>query len=113
MTRVHYSSGAFDEFKVGRVRHLAIMEASACRIKPVGPRHDAPHLAARDRACLLASPADPDRPSLAAVVGTAQTLLLDGGASAAHTEQFLSQLEAAAVSAPDFAVLGQNAQARE
>lgn len=50
-------------------------------------------------------PADPDRPSLAAVVGTARTLLLDIGASPAHTARFLDLLKEAGVPAPDLAVL--------
>ena len=50
-------------------------------------------------------PADPDRPSLAAVVGTLQTLMLDIGASPAHTGLFLRELSAEGLPAPTLAVL--------
>lgn len=46
------------------------------------------------------SPGTPDRPSLAAVVGSEFTLMLDAGASAAHAALFLAALEAAGVRAP-------------
>lgn len=47
------------------------------------------------------SPGKPDRPSLAAVVGTERTLMLDAGASAAHARLFLDALKNAGVRAPD------------
>ncbi len=46
------------------------------------------------------SPGKPDRPSLAAVVGTHETLMLDAGASAAHARLFLDALKHAGVNAP-------------
>lgn len=48
---------------------------------------------------------EPDRPSLAAVVGTQRTLMLDVGASPAHTRRFLSLLEAEGARSPDMAIL--------
>lgn len=50
-------------------------------------------------------PTDPDRPSLAAVVGKTRTLMLDIGASPTHTRLFLEQLESADVPTPHFALL--------
>ncbi|MGB7339199.1 MAG: MBL fold metallo-hydrolase, partial [Phototrophicaceae bacterium] len=46
-----------------------------------------------------------DRPSLCAVVGSERVLLLDIGASIAHTQAFLNALAAQGIGAPDFAVL--------
>lgn len=46
-----------------------------------------------------------DRPSLGAVVGEQHTLLLDIGASPAHTRDFLAALAAEGVPAPSYAVL--------
>lgn len=51
------------------------------------------------------SPGKPDRPSLAAVVGTERTLMLDAGASAAHARLFLDALKTAGVRAPDHVAL--------
>lgn len=51
------------------------------------------------------SPGKPDRPSLGAVVGTEHTLLLDVGASAAHTRLFLAALKAEGIPAPRYAAL--------
>ena len=51
------------------------------------------------------SPGQPDRPSLAAVVGTKHTLMLDAGASEAHVRLFLSALRAANVPTPHFVAL--------
>lgn len=51
------------------------------------------------------SPGKPDRPSLGAVVGTEHTLLLDVGASAAHTRLFLDALRAEGLPAPRYAAL--------
>jgi glyoxylase-like metal-dependent hydrolase (beta-lactamase superfamily II) len=48
-------------------------------------------------------PGPPDRPSLCAVVGTRQTLLLDGGSSRAHARELLDDLAGEGV-APPFAV---------
>ena len=48
-------------------------------------------------------PAQPDRPSLCAVVGTRRTLMLDGGSSRAHARELLDGL-AIAGEAPPFAV---------
>lgn len=50
-------------------------------------------------------PGPPDRPSLCAVVGKAYTLMLDAGASAAHTHLFLDALQAANVPAPHYIAL--------
>lgn len=50
-------------------------------------------------------PSKPDRPSLAVVVGARRTLMLDVGASPAHTGRFLSLLTAASLQRPDMAVL--------
>lgn len=50
-------------------------------------------------------PAKPDRPSLCAVVGSQHTLMLDAGASPAHTQQFLDQLTAAGVRPPCYVAL--------
>ena len=46
------------------------------------------------------SPGQPDRPSLAAVVGSRETLMLDAGASAAHIRLFLDALAAVEVALP-------------
>lgn len=46
------------------------------------------------------SPGQPDRPSLAAVVGTRDTLMLDAGASAAHAHLFLEALKSQGVRPP-------------
>jgi glyoxylase-like metal-dependent hydrolase (beta-lactamase superfamily II) len=51
------------------------------------------------------SPGAPDRPSLGAVVGTRHTLLLDGGASAAHARLFLDALRAEGVPPPRYLAL--------
>jgi glyoxylase-like metal-dependent hydrolase (beta-lactamase superfamily II) len=48
-------------------------------------------------------PGPPDRPSLAAVVGSRRTLMLDGGSSRAHTNEFLRALAAERAAHP-FAV---------
>ncbi len=50
-------------------------------------------------------PAKPDRPSLSAVVGTNEVVMLDAGASAAHTRQFLDQLTEQGISAPTYVAL--------
>jgi glyoxylase-like metal-dependent hydrolase (beta-lactamase superfamily II) len=50
-------------------------------------------------------PGKPDRPSLCAVVGGHGTLMLDGGASAAHARTFLDQLAAEGVAPPIAVVL--------
>jgi glyoxylase-like metal-dependent hydrolase (beta-lactamase superfamily II) len=50
-------------------------------------------------------PSKPDRPSLCAVVGEQQTLLLDVGASSAHTNLFLEALKSERVSSPSLVVL--------
>jgi glyoxylase-like metal-dependent hydrolase (beta-lactamase superfamily II) len=50
-------------------------------------------------------PGKPDRPSLCAVVGEQQTVLLDAGASSAHTGLFLKGLKSEKVSRPSLAVL--------
>jgi glyoxylase-like metal-dependent hydrolase (beta-lactamase superfamily II) len=50
-------------------------------------------------------PGKPDRPSLCAVVGERQTLLLDTGASPAHTRLFLDALNSEKISSPSLAVL--------
>lgn len=50
-------------------------------------------------------PAAPDRPSLATVMGREQTLMLDIGASPAHTRHFLDGLEAEGLPLPTLAVL--------
>ncbi len=50
-------------------------------------------------------PSKPDRPSLAAVVGARRTLMLDVGASPAHTRRFLDLLAASGVRLPDMATL--------
>jgi glyoxylase-like metal-dependent hydrolase (beta-lactamase superfamily II) len=50
-------------------------------------------------------PGKPDRPSLCAVVGTEHTLLLDTGASPAHTNLFLDALKSEKVPMPSLAVL--------
>lgn len=47
----------------------------------------------------------PDRPSLCAVVGEKRTVMLDAGASDAHTREFLDGLAAYGVRLPDFVVL--------
>jgi glyoxylase-like metal-dependent hydrolase (beta-lactamase superfamily II) len=51
------------------------------------------------------SPGKPDRPSLCAVVGEQRTLLLDAGASSAHTGLFLEALKSEKISKPSLAVL--------
>jgi glyoxylase-like metal-dependent hydrolase (beta-lactamase superfamily II) len=51
------------------------------------------------------SPGKPDRPSLCAVVGTQYTLLLDAGASVAHTRLFLDALASAGVPRPRYVAL--------
>lgn len=51
------------------------------------------------------SPGQPDRPSLAAVVGKERTLMLDAGASAAHAHLFLDALQGAGVAAPHMVAL--------
>jgi glyoxylase-like metal-dependent hydrolase (beta-lactamase superfamily II) len=50
-------------------------------------------------------PSKPDRPSLTAVVGIRRTLMLDVGASPAHTGRFLDLLSSLGVRPPDLAVL--------
>lgn len=50
-------------------------------------------------------PSEPDRPSLCAVVGSEKILMLDAGASAAHTRLFLDMLQAAGVRYPDYVML--------
>lgn len=47
----------------------------------------------------------PDRPSLCAVVGTRHSLMLDAGASDAHTRLFLDGLKAHGVRMPEWVVL--------
>jgi glyoxylase-like metal-dependent hydrolase (beta-lactamase superfamily II) len=49
-------------------------------------------------------PGRPDRPSLAAVVGSRRTLMLDGGSSRAHANEFLGALAAESAAHP-FAVV--------
>lgn len=49
-------------------------------------------------------PGRPDRPSLAAVVGSRRTLMLDGGSSRAHANEFLRALAAEGAARP-FAVV--------
>ena len=49
-------------------------------------------------------PGRPDRPSLGAVVGSRRTLMLDGGSSRAHTNEFLRALAAGGAARP-FAVV--------
>jgi glyoxylase-like metal-dependent hydrolase (beta-lactamase superfamily II) len=49
-------------------------------------------------------PGRPDRPSLAAVVGSRRTLMLDGGSSRAHASEFLRALAAEGAARP-FAVV--------
>jgi glyoxylase-like metal-dependent hydrolase (beta-lactamase superfamily II) len=51
------------------------------------------------------NPGDYDRPSLCAVVGTHRTLMLDAGASTAHTRLFLDALQAHGIAAPSYVVL--------
>jgi len=51
------------------------------------------------------SPGAPDRPSLCAVVGTNDTLMLDAAASSAHARLFLDALKAENVPAPRLAAL--------
>ncbi len=51
------------------------------------------------------SPGQPDRPSLGAVIGSEFTLMLDGGASAAHTRLFLNALSEAGIPAPQYVAL--------
>lgn len=50
-------------------------------------------------------PAKPDRPSLAAIVGTSDVVMLDAGASAAHARQFLDQLNEHGIPAPTYVAL--------
>jgi glyoxylase-like metal-dependent hydrolase (beta-lactamase superfamily II) len=50
-------------------------------------------------------PAPPDRPSLCAVAGERRTLMLDGGASAAHARLFLDGLSAESVAPPSYVAL--------
>src|SRR5215207_5512837 len=50
-------------------------------------------------------PAKPDRPSLCAVVGERGTLMLDAGASDAHTRLFLDALAAKNLPYPRFVAL--------
>ncbi len=50
-------------------------------------------------------PADPDRPSLALVTGRTQSLMLDIGASPAHTRGFLDTVASEGLPAPTLAVL--------
>lgn len=51
------------------------------------------------------SPGKPDRPSLCAVVGANQTLMLDAGASRIHTHLFLDALSVAQLPQPDYVAL--------
>lgn len=51
------------------------------------------------------SPGQPDRPSLAIVVGEDYSLMLDAGASAAHARLFLEEIAASGVSAPRYVAL--------
>lgn len=51
------------------------------------------------------TPGAPDRPSLGAVVGAGQTLMLDAAASAAHMRLFLDALAAEAIPAPRLVAL--------
>ncbi len=51
------------------------------------------------------APGAPDRPSLCAVVGSAYTLMLDAGASPAHTQSFLNALAAHGLAAPRYVAL--------
>lgn len=50
-------------------------------------------------------PAQPDRPSLCAVVGERRTLMLDAGSSAAHARLFLDGLESEGVARPSAVAL--------
>jgi glyoxylase-like metal-dependent hydrolase (beta-lactamase superfamily II) len=50
-------------------------------------------------------PGPPDRPSLCAVAGDRRTLMLDGGASAAHARLFLEQLAREGVANPSYVAL--------
>lgn len=50
-------------------------------------------------------PAEPDRPSLCAVVGTEMVVMLDAGASNAHARQFLDELILLGVPGPQDVVL--------
>lgn len=51
------------------------------------------------------APAKPDRPSLCAVVGSNDTLMLDAGASDAHARQFLHELTTHGISSPTYLAL--------
>jgi glyoxylase-like metal-dependent hydrolase (beta-lactamase superfamily II) len=51
------------------------------------------------------APGAPDRPSLCAVVGSDHVLMLDAGASAAHTQLFLDALRDQGIAAPRYVVL--------
>ncbi len=51
------------------------------------------------------TPGAPDRPSLCAVTGPQTTLMLDAGASVAHTRLFLDAIAAAGVEAPRYVAL--------
>jgi glyoxylase-like metal-dependent hydrolase (beta-lactamase superfamily II) len=51
------------------------------------------------------SPGQPDRPSLAAVVGSQYTVMLDAGASADHVQLFLKALKEQSISLPDYIAL--------
>jgi glyoxylase-like metal-dependent hydrolase (beta-lactamase superfamily II) len=51
------------------------------------------------------TPDKPDRPSLAAVVGERHTLMLEGGASAAHARLFLEALAGAGIRPPRYTAL--------
>lgn len=50
-------------------------------------------------------PAPPDRPSLCAVIGAAHTLILDAGASRAHTQAFLDALAMESLRPPRAVIL--------
>ncbi|MEP7293577.1 MAG: MBL fold metallo-hydrolase, partial [Chloroflexota bacterium] len=50
-------------------------------------------------------PSDPHYPSLCAVVGSQQTLMLDAGADAAHAQRFLSALAAKGLPPPVYVAL--------
>lgn len=48
------------------------------------------------------TPGDPDRPSLAAVVGTHRTLMIEGAASTAHARLFLDAIRAEGIPSPRY-----------
>jgi len=50
-------------------------------------------------------PANPDRPSLCAIVGTDLVVMLDAGASSEHASSFLEQLKVLGISRPQYVVL--------